>query len=126
MLQIAYGVQAVAFMLLNVWDTLAMGNFPFASDYLVFQQTGNANFTLPHVTFSPPLVCRIPRFLATYLVNAVVLVFSGLPATFPFLARDSISDHKRNLLGWLRLPGVPLKSYMLEMLFKLSSLFEIS
>jgi lysosomal Pro-X carboxypeptidase len=29
------------------WDTMAMGNFPFPSDYLVFQQTGNSKFTMP-------------------------------------------------------------------------------
>jgi len=44
-------VTALAFMLLNLWDTLAMGNFPFASDYLVFQQTGNSNVTLPPFPF---------------------------------------------------------------------------
>jgi len=29
----------LASQLLNVWDTLAMGNFPYASNYLIYQQT---------------------------------------------------------------------------------------
>ena len=33
--------------LLNVWDTLAMGNFPYRSNYLVYQQTHDASVTLP-------------------------------------------------------------------------------
>lgn len=39
-------VTNLAFMMLNAWDTLAMGNFPFPSDYLVFQQTGDARFKI--------------------------------------------------------------------------------
>jgi lysosomal Pro-X carboxypeptidase len=34
-------------MMLNVWDTLAMGNFPYASNYLVFQQTQDPSVKLP-------------------------------------------------------------------------------
>jgi len=30
-----------------VWDTLAMGNFPYRSNYLVFQQTHDPTVTLP-------------------------------------------------------------------------------
>ena len=37
----------LAYMMLNGWDTMAMGNFPFPSDYLVFQQTQLSNVTLP-------------------------------------------------------------------------------
>ena len=33
--------------LLNVWDTLAMGNFPYASNYLVYQQTHDPEVRLP-------------------------------------------------------------------------------
>eukprot|EP00039_Didymoeca_costata_P029055 m.23103 g.23103 ORF g.23103 m.23103 type:complete len:514 (+) comp7466_c0_seq3:18-1559(+) len=44
-------VHNLAFMLLNVWDTLAMGNFPFASNYMVFQQTGDPGITLPPYPF---------------------------------------------------------------------------
>eukprot|EP00041_Stephanoeca_diplocostata_P034459 m.1178327 g.1178327 ORF g.1178327 m.1178327 type:complete len:945 (+) comp24526_c0_seq3:702-3536(+) len=40
-------VQRVAMTMLNAWDTMAMGNFPFPSDYLVFQQTGDSRFQLP-------------------------------------------------------------------------------
>jgi lysosomal Pro-X carboxypeptidase len=43
--------------LLNVWDTLAMGNFPYPSNYLVFQQTcGTLTLSLtPSLTPSLPL-----------------------------------------------------------------------
>jgi len=34
-------------LLLNVFDTLAMGNFPYASNYLVFQQTRDPTVLLP-------------------------------------------------------------------------------
>ena len=34
-------------LLLNVFDTLAMGNFPYPSNYLVFQQTRDPTVTLP-------------------------------------------------------------------------------
>ena len=40
-------VQRLAAWLLNLWDTLAMGNFPYPSNYLVFQQTQNPSVTLP-------------------------------------------------------------------------------
>ena len=33
--------------LLNVWDTLAMGNYPYPSNYLVFQQTQDPSIKLP-------------------------------------------------------------------------------
>lgn len=32
---------------LNLWDTLAMGNFPYPSNYLVFQQTQDPSVALP-------------------------------------------------------------------------------
>ena len=34
-------------LLLNVFDTLAMGNFPYPSNYLVFQQTQDPSVMLP-------------------------------------------------------------------------------
>ena len=37
----------LASWLLNVWDTLAMGNFPYASNYLIFQQTQDPTVLLP-------------------------------------------------------------------------------
>ena len=40
-------VTRLAAWLLNVWDTLAMGNFPYPSNYLVFQQTQDPSVTLP-------------------------------------------------------------------------------
>lgn len=43
----AGGADRLAGYLLNVWDTLAMGNFPYASNYLVFQQTQDPSVKLP-------------------------------------------------------------------------------
>ena len=43
----AADVERLAAWLLNLWDTLAMGNFPYASNYLVFQQTGDPSIKLP-------------------------------------------------------------------------------
>ena len=40
-------VTKLAAWLLNLWDTLAMGNLPYASNYLVFQQTQDPSVTLP-------------------------------------------------------------------------------
>lgn len=40
-------VERLVWMMVNAWDTMAMGNFPFRSDYLVFQQTQLSNVTLP-------------------------------------------------------------------------------
>eukprot|EP00854_Cymbomonas_tetramitiformis_P025687 gene25687-31413_t len=40
-------VEAVAMLELNVLDTLAMGNFPYPSNYLVFQQTEDPSLMLP-------------------------------------------------------------------------------
>lgn len=34
-------------MHLNAWDTMAMGNFPYPSNYLIFQQTKNPSLKLP-------------------------------------------------------------------------------
>ncbi|KAL1524642.1 hypothetical protein AB1Y20_019529 [Prymnesium parvum] len=39
--------ELLAAALLNVWDTLAMGNYPYASNYLVFQQTRDPAVELP-------------------------------------------------------------------------------
>ena len=39
--------ERLAATLLNAWDTLAMGNFPYRSNYLVFQQTQDPSVTLP-------------------------------------------------------------------------------
>ncbi len=41
------GAARLAGWLLNVWDTLAMGNFPYPSNYLIFQQTRDPSVTLP-------------------------------------------------------------------------------
>ncbi|KAJ1463251.1 peptidase S28 [Pelagophyceae sp. CCMP2097] len=38
---------SIAMLAANAFDTLAMGNFPYASNYLVFQQTGDAEIVLP-------------------------------------------------------------------------------
>ena len=46
-LQSSADVARLAAWVLNVWDTLAMGNFPYASNYLVFQQTQDPGVTLP-------------------------------------------------------------------------------
>ena len=43
----AADVQRLAAWLLNLWDTLAMGNFPYPSNYLVYQQTHDASVRLP-------------------------------------------------------------------------------
>ena len=40
-------VQKLALMHLNAFDTMAMGNFPYPSNYLVFQQTHNPDVKLP-------------------------------------------------------------------------------
>jgi len=40
-------VMKLASMHLNAWDTMAMGNFPYPSNYLVFQQTQDPGVTLP-------------------------------------------------------------------------------
>jgi lysosomal Pro-X carboxypeptidase len=37
----------LALMHLNAFDTMAMGNFPYPSNYLIFQQTQNPNLKLP-------------------------------------------------------------------------------
>ena len=39
--------ERLAATLLNAWDTLAMGNFPYRSNYLVYQQTQDPSVTLP-------------------------------------------------------------------------------
>lgn len=41
------GEEALAALLLNAWDTLAMGNFPYASNYLIYQQTEDPAVLLP-------------------------------------------------------------------------------
>ena len=41
------GAARLKALLLNVFDTLAMGNFPYASNYLVFQQTRDPSVMLP-------------------------------------------------------------------------------
>lgn len=41
------GGESLAAMLLNVWDTLAMGNFPYASNYLIYQQGADPSILLP-------------------------------------------------------------------------------
>ena len=43
----AADVSRLASWLLNLWDTLAMGNFPYPSNYLIFQQTHDPSVTLP-------------------------------------------------------------------------------
>ena len=43
-LMLAGGLQA---LLLNAFDTLAMGNFPYPSNYLVYQQTRDPSVVLP-------------------------------------------------------------------------------
>jgi lysosomal Pro-X carboxypeptidase len=40
-------VTNLALMHLNAWDTMAMGNFPYPSNYLVFQQTQDPSLKLP-------------------------------------------------------------------------------
>ena len=35
------GIARLKAFLLLAWDTLAMGNYPYASNYLVFQQTND-------------------------------------------------------------------------------------
>ena len=40
-------VHRLTMQMLNAWDTMAMGNFPYPSNYLVFQQTQNAEVKLP-------------------------------------------------------------------------------
>ena len=40
-------VHSVAMIALNAWDTLSMGNFPYPSNYLIFQQTKNPTILLP-------------------------------------------------------------------------------
>jgi lysosomal Pro-X carboxypeptidase len=40
-------VSRLASFVLNVWDTLAMGNFPYPSNYLVYQQTQDPRVKLP-------------------------------------------------------------------------------
>jgi len=40
-------VMRLALMHLNAWDTMAIGNFPYASNYLVFQQTQDPTILLP-------------------------------------------------------------------------------
>jgi lysosomal Pro-X carboxypeptidase len=41
------GAHSVAMLSLNAWDTLSMGNFPYPSNYLVFQETHDASVLLP-------------------------------------------------------------------------------
>ena len=56
-------------MLLNVWDTLAMGNFPFASNYLIYQQVGHwppNDLIYQQVGYAPSL-----RVLNAVRVNGV-------------------------------------------------------
>ena len=44
--RITYASNAtVQALLLNLWDTLAMGNFPYASNYLIIQQASNSAVT---------------------------------------------------------------------------------
>lgn len=40
-------VRNLALMHLNAWDTMSMGNFPFPSNYLIYQQTQNPSVMLP-------------------------------------------------------------------------------
>ena len=40
-------VVRLSMQMLNAWDTLAMGNFPYASNYLVFQATQDPSVKLP-------------------------------------------------------------------------------
>lgn len=40
-------VPKLAASLLNLWDTLAMGNYPYPSNYLVYQQTQDPSVQLP-------------------------------------------------------------------------------
>jgi len=40
-------VMRLALMHLNAWDSMAMGNYPYPSSYLVFQQTQDASVLLP-------------------------------------------------------------------------------
>merc|ERR1712096_83885 len=40
-------VVKLALMQLLAWDTMAMGNFPYPSNYLIYQMTGNASTMLP-------------------------------------------------------------------------------
>ena len=41
------GAHSVAMLSLNAWDLLSMGNFPYASNYLIFQETHDAGVLLP-------------------------------------------------------------------------------
>lgn len=46
-LKTAADVNRLALMQLNAWDTMSMGNFPYPSNYLVFQQTHDPTVLLP-------------------------------------------------------------------------------
>lgn len=46
-LKTAEDVNNLALMHLNAWDTMAMGNFPYPSNYLIFQATQDPSTTLP-------------------------------------------------------------------------------
>eukprot|EP00747_Dinoflagellata_sp_TGD_P070559 gnl/TRDRNA2_/TRDRNA2_156645_c1_seq1.p1 gnl/TRDRNA2_/TRDRNA2_156645_c1~~gnl/TRDRNA2_/TRDRNA2_156645_c1_seq1.p1 ORF type:complete len:266 (-),score=33.79 gnl/TRDRNA2_/TRDRNA2_156645_c1_seq1:22-819(-) len=40
-------VRNLALMHLNAWDTMAMGNYPYPSNYLIFQQTQDPSVMMP-------------------------------------------------------------------------------
>ena len=63
------GAARLKALLLNVFDTLAMGNFPYASNYLVFQQTRDPSVVLP-----------------AWPMRAACAKFAGASATDPPLA----------------------------------------
>ena len=57
------GAARLKALLLNVFDTLAMGNFPYPSNYLVYQQTRDPKVAPPRHPYLPHISPTSPRHL---------------------------------------------------------------